>query len=374
MTEIESIAELEVWYHDQLVGRMALTQDQRCAFQYDQNYLKEGVSLSPFHLPASPELFIAPPTPFEGNFGVFADSLPDGWGSLVLDRYLRNAGLSPAALTILQRLSLVGSNARGALEYRPDNSIRGSLRSIDLVELARQVEELYQSKDYNDEALETVYRYSGSSGGARPKVFITSDGDEWLVKFPASIDPDDVGVQEYEYSLLAKRCGIVMPETCLFDDRYFATQRFDRSPQGKIHTLSAAGLLHADYRIPSLDYATLLIACQRLTRDMREVEQLFRLMVFNVVIGNRDDHAKNFSFQLHGRDWKLAPAYDLLPSYGFNGQHTTTINGSGDPHREDLLACGAKVGLKTGYMDAVIDEIVRTCRSERMAKNVLSQT
>jgi len=347
---------------------MALAKDMRCAFQYDQEYLNSGVSLSPFHLPAKSELFVASALPFEGNFGVFDDSLPDGWGSLVLDRYLRKSGVNPDTLSILQRLSLVGITARGALEYRPDTSVRGELRSVDLGELATRVEELYRSKEYDKETLETVFRHSGSSGGARPKVFVVSDSQEWLVKFPASIDSSSVGVQEYEYSLLAQRCGLVMSETRLFDGRYFGTKRFDRTAQGKIHTVSAAGLLHADYRIPSLDYLTLLVACQRLTKDMREVEQLFRLMVFNVSIGNRDDHAKNFSFQLRGEEWKLSPAYDLLPSYGFNGQHTTTINGSGNPCRADLLTCGAKAGLKTARMNEIIDEIADICRAEKMAR------
>ena len=122
-----------------------------------------------------------------------------------------------------------------------------------------------------------------------------------------------------------------MAETRLFNDRYFGVERFDRTPHGKIHTISAAGLLHANYRIPSLDYSILLKLTLNLTKDMEQVISMFRLMIFNILISNRDDHAKNFSFQWINGTWKLSPAYDLLPSSGFNGYHTTTINGKGEP-------------------------------------------
>ena len=117
-----------------------------------------------------------------------------------------------------------------------------------------------------------------------------------------------------------------MSETKLFSGKYFGTERFDRNDKGKIHSISAAGLLNVDYRIPSLDYSLLMKLSLNLTRDIQQVTQMFRLMVFNVIISNRDDHAKNFSFQYIIDNWKLSLAYDLLPSSGFNGYHTTTIN------------------------------------------------
>ena len=367
-----ALSECEVYYCEQLIGRLVTTDEAGCAFQYSSDYLGNGQSISPFFLPLDIDIFRAPLTPFQGNFGVFDDSLPDGWGSFVLDRYLKNEGIDPYSLNIPQRLSLVGSAARGALEYRPDLSMRTDSEVEDFEGIARQVQDLYRSARFDPDELESIYRYSGSVGGARPKVFVTMSEQEWLVKFPASIDPQDVGKQEYDYSLLAAQCGIFMSDTQLFGEGHFGTKRFDRSPEGKIHTVSAAGLLHADYRIPSLDYRTLLVACQRLTRDIREVKKLFRLMTFNVCIGNRDDHAKNFSFQLHGENWKLSPAYDLLPSNGFNGQHTTTINDSGDPRREDLLSCGSRAGLDSDEMNNVIDEVLHICQSEKMNRSDLN--
>lgn len=353
---------VEVRMNGVRVGRIALTPDGLCGFEYDADYLQTGVSISPYFLPLQSGLMVAKRDPFRGNFGVFDDSLPDGWGSLLLDRYLREKGIDPYRLNILERLSLAGSMGRGALEYRPDESVVASGDLPDFNRLAAEAEEILNSRETAG-SVEMFYRYAGSSGGARPKVFVKVDGREWLVKFRASSDPQDVGEVEYRYSLLARKCGIRMPETRLFDGKYFGVERFDRTPQGKIHTVSATGLLHADYRIPSLDYGVLLKVCLNLTKDMEEVYDLFRLMAFNVAISNRDDHAKNFSFQLIGGEWKLSPAYDLLPSSGFNGYHTTTVNGQGDPTTDDLLAVGSTVGLQKQRMTEIIEEVATLSRA-----------
>jgi serine/threonine-protein kinase HipA len=149
-----------------------------------------------------------------------------------------------------------------------------------------------------------------------------------------------------------------MAETRLFEGRFFGARRFDRTDQGKVHVVSAAGLVNADYRVPSLDYTSLMALTRRLTRDTAEVEQVYRRMVFNVAIGNRDDHAKNFAFMMDpaGR-WRLAPAYDLLPSPGFNGFHTTTVNGTGRPGDEDLVAVGVRAGLRRRDAAGIVGQI-----------------
>lgn len=354
---MNNINVVEVYMNGSKVGRTAMTPDSLSAFEYDPQYINNsGVSISPYFLPLKPELYIAKRSPFNGGFGVFDDSLPDGWGRLILDRYLIEKGYDPAKITILQRLALVGSTGRGALEYLPDWSVTKEDEKIDFDLLASEAEKILTS-DYSGESLDTLYKYAGSSGGARPKVFIKIDGKEWLVKFRASMDKPDVGKTEYNYSLLAKKCGINMPETHLFENKYFGVERFDRTPAGKIHTISASGLLHADYRIPSFDYLALLKVCHDLTKDMEEVYKLFRLMVFNVAIKNRDDHAKNFSFQLINDEWKLSPAYDILPSDGFNGYHTTTINNSGEPTKEDIFAVASQVGLSKQRSKDIYEEI-----------------
>jgi serine/threonine-protein kinase HipA len=362
MNEINMV---EVYHQTHRVGRLALTGQALCAFEYDTEFLKTGFSISPYHLPLRPGLFMAKQTPFRGGFGVFDDSLPDGWGSLILDRYLQQKGYEPAKLSVLQRLSLVGTTGRGSLEYRPDQSLPEEDTFPDFDHLALEVEKILTS-EYTGESLDALYRYAGSSGGARPKIFLKTGKRHWLIKFKAAIDPHDVGKTEYAYSLLARECGINMPDTQLFEGKYFGVERFDRTETGKIHTLSAAGLLHADYRIPSLDYATLLKVCIALTKNMEDVYELFRLMVFNVAISNRDDHAKNFSFQYDNQAWKLSPAYDLLPSSGFNGYHTTTINEQGEPALKDVRQVAIEAGLVKSRAEEILEEVTETCRKHNM--------
>lgn len=362
MNEVKVI---EVFMNGAKVGRIALAPDAVCAFEYDTAYLTSCKSISPFMLPLKSEVFLAKRTPFNGGFGVFDDSLPDGWGSFILDRYLKSKEIDPAKLTILQRLALVGSSGRGALEYRPDYSEATTQEILHLDKLAAESEKIL-SADYAGDSLDTLYKYGGSSGGVRPKVFVKIDGKEWLVKFKSPLDPEDVGRVEYEYSLLAKKCGITMPETKIFNDKYFGVERFDRTPQGKIHTVSAAGLLNADYRVPSLDYLDMMKLCHALTRNMEEVYALFRLMVFNVSIKNRDDHAKNFSFQLINDEWSLSPAYDLLPSIGFNGFHTTTVNNSGEPTMDDMITVAHKIGLNKHRATEVIEVVAEQVKGNRI--------
>ncbi len=364
---MNSISIVEIFISDSRVGRMALTPEGLCGFEYDVDWIQSGFSISPFYLPLKPGLIMAKRDPFAGNFGVFDDSLPDGWGNLLLDRYLQEKGIDPYKLNILERLSLIGSAGRGTLEYRPDKSIASDDEFLNFDRLAKEAEKILESKE-SVGSVDLLYKYAGSSGGARPKVFAKIDDREWLVKFKATSDPVNVGEIEYNYSQLAKECAIRMAETRLFDGRYFGVERFDRTPQGKIHTISAAGLLHANYRIPSLDYSLLLKLTLNLTKDMEQVAEMFRLMVFNILISNRDDHAKNFSFQWMDGVWKLSPAYDLLPSSGFNGYHTTTINGKGEPTLADVIALATEIGLSKQSETQIIQELTDKCITRKMAK------
>lgn len=364
---MNSISIIETFISDRRVGRMAITPEGLCGFEYDSDWIRTGFSISPFHLPLKSGLIMAKQNPFGGNFGVFDDSLPDGWGNLLLDRYLQGKGIDPYKLNILERLSLIGSTGRGALEYRPDKSVVTDDEFLDFDLLAKEAEKILESKE-SDGSVDLLYKYGGSSGGARPKVFAKKDGREWLVKFKATSDPVNVGEIEYNYSILAKESGIRMAETHLFDGRYFGVERFDRTPQGKIHTISAAGLLNANYRIPSLDYSLLLKLTLNLTKDMEQVTEMFRLMVFNILISNRDDHAKNFSFQWIDGAWKLSPAYDLLPSSGFNGYHTTTINGKGEPSLADTIAVATEIGLSKQSATQITEELTERCFARNMSK------
>ncbi len=342
---MNDIKQVEVIYGGRLVGRLALAKDGLCAFEYSPDWLRSGFSISPFELPLRSGVFIARPRPFEGGFGVFDDSLPDGWGLLVLDRYLQRKGINPRALTLLDRLALVGSTGRGALEFRPDNGVMCKQDYADFGKLALEAEQILDSDDYTGEGIEEFQYRGGSPGGARPKISTSYEGREWLVKFRAKNDPKRIGTDEYNYSLLAKKCGIEMPETRLFEGKYFGVVRFDRTPKGKLHVVSMAGLVGADYRLPSIDYSHIFQVCSMLTHSVAELWKVYRLMAFNYLIGNKDDHAKNFAFIYRDGDWRFAPAYDLLPSDGINGFRTTSINDSIEPTKEDLFAVAEKAGL-----------------------------
>jgi serine/threonine-protein kinase HipA len=356
---------VSVFLHGEAVGRLALTPENHVAFEYNSGFFRKGQSISPFYLPLKTGVFIARQEPFFGNFGVFNDSLPDGWGNLLLDRFLQSQKIDPSQLTVLDRLSLVGTSGMGALEYKPDNSFDSKESSSDLNFLASEAEKVLNRTD-SGTSLDMLFKLGGSSGGARPKVLVNIDGEEWLIKFRSTLDPSDVGQIEYQYSLLAKECGIEMPETRLFEGKYFGVKRFDRDGKAKVHMLSAAGLLHADYRIPSLDYQSLFTACFKLTGNIEEVYNLFRLMVFNVLIKNRDDHARNFSFLLKNGKWMLSPAYDLLPSNGFNGFHTTTIAGQGDPKCPDIQLVAESLKLNRLRTKEIYELIEEKCKNFRI--------
>lgn len=354
---MNSIKQIEVIYQQQLVGRLALTEERLCAFEYATEWLRSGFSISPFELPLRNGVFIAKPQPFEGGFGVFDDCLPDGWGLLILDRYLQQQRINPHTLSLLDRLALVGSTGRGALEFLPDRSTMLLQEYIDFERLALEAERILDSEDYTGTGVEEFQQRGGSPGGARPKIFAHWKGKEWLVKFRAKSDSKRIGINEYRYSLLARKCGIEMPDTLLFEDKYFGVERFDRTPNGKLHVVSVAGLIGADYRVPSIDYMHIFQLCAALTHSMVELWKVYRLMVFNYLIGNKDDHAKNFSFIYREGDWHFAPGYDLLPSDGINGFRTTSINDSITPTQEDLFAIGIRAGLNKTEVESVFDQM-----------------
>lgn len=370
--KMNSIKQIEVIYENRSVGRLALTKEGLCAFEYSAEWLNSGFSISAFELPLRSGVFVAKPRPFEGGFGVFDDCLPDGWGLLILDRYLQQHGINPRTLSLLDRLALVGSTGRGALEFRPDKSVASKREYADFEKLASEAEQILDSEEYSGEGIEEFQYRGGSPGGARPKIFTHHDGKEWLVKFRAKGDSKRIGAEEYNYSLLAKECGIEMPETRLFEDKYFGAERFDRTPNGKLHVVSVAGLIGADYRLPSIDYAHIFQICAVLTHSVAEMWKVYRLMAFNYLIDNKDDHAKNFAFIHRDGDWHFAPAYDLLPSDGINGFRTTSINDSIEPTKEDLFTAAAKAGLNKKEASEIFEKMRSAIGGQRRPQSAVS--
>lgn len=364
---MDRINKLEVFYQQQKVGMLALYRERLAAFEYDKEWIADGFSISPFSLPLAQSVWIPKQSAADGLFGVFADSLPDGWGRLLVDRLLLRNHINPAKVDSLSRLSIVGSSGMGALTYRPETDFVTECHKVDFDRIAEECGKILKT-DYA-ENLDELFRLGGSSGGARPKILTQIDGEEWLVKFPSSEDKNSIGRQEYEYSLCAKKCGIEMEETRLFPSEicqgYFGTRRFDRrkDESGKterVHMISAAALLETSHRIPNLDYHILMKLTLELTKDFTEVERLFRVMCFNVFAHNRDDHSKNFTYLYREKEsrWVLSPAYDLTYSYSIGGEHATTVDGEGkNPGMKELLAVAKQIGMKEAKARTIAEEV-----------------
>ncbi|MET1026390.1 MAG: type II toxin-antitoxin system HipA family toxin [Dongiaceae bacterium] len=363
------------WRPDEVmpVGRLAML-ERRIFFQYDAAFLTHGLSLSPFHLANAAHVLGPFDTPFDGLPGVFNDSLPDGWGRLLVDRRARKLGIG---LTPLDRLAIVGRHGIGALIYEPETVLEEGHGDLDVDVLAADAAATLEGDA--DEMLDQLIVLGGSPQGARPKAMIGWSEAEgrlvhgprdldpgyrhFLVKFAAQSDPRDIGPIEFAYSQMAIAAGIRMPRTHLFRSRqgagFFGIERFDYQDNDRCHVHSLSGLLHADHRLPALDYISVLTATQRLTRDHREVMAMFRLMTFNIIAHNRDDHAKQFGF-LMGRDgaWRASPAYDLTYSDGVNGEHTTMVDGEGRaPGDADILRVAKKMGIKKAVAVDIIDAV-----------------
>ena len=372
------------------VGRLAY-RERRAFLEWDGALVRSGIELSPVRHPVRPGV-IEPfePYVFDGLHGVFADSLPDGWGRLLLDRRARQRGVEPAALTPLDRLACVGRTGIGALIYTPVTEVWAHDRDgLDLDALADNAQRVLAGGAAD--LLDTLGKAGGSPAGARPKVLVAlnaageavhgadhiPDGfSPWLVKFRGAGDPADIAAMEYAYARLAAAAGVEMAGARLISgaggQRYFATERFDRVGNRRRHVHTASGLLYADARTPSLDYRDLIRLTRVVTRDRREAVKMVRLAVFNVLAHNRDDHARQFSF-LMDRDgvWRLAPAYDLTFAEGAGGEHATAVLGHGrDITRAQLRRLGREADLSDQEIDPILDEVATAVSGwERAARD-----
>ena len=372
---MNKIKSLQVFYNEKKVGTLALMKNNIVAFEYDSNWITNGFSISPFSLPLKKQVFIPRIDPFDGLYGVFSDSLPDGWGRLLVDRMLNSQNINPREISQIDRLAIVGETGMGALSYKPEyNLLEDKDYQEDYDNLALSCKKILNTEHSAD--LDNLFRLGGSSGGARPKILTKIDNEDWIIKFPSSLDDNNIGELEYLYSVCAKKCKIDIPETKLFPSKissgYFGIKRFDRKKLStrvirKLHMISVSGLLETSHRIPNLDYNDLMQLTLNLTKSFEEVEKLFRLMCFNVFSHNRDDHSKNFSF-IYNEDlnkWELSPAYDLTYSYSINGEHATTINGNGvNPGLNDILKVAEKIGLDKKKTEKIAIEIRETVRKD----------
>lgn len=392
MAEFKHVRRIEVSLWNQHVGTIIPAPARDFfAFKYDRKFVRSGIEIAPLMMPLRDEPYVftdLPRTEYNGLPPAFADSLPDGFGSGLIDRWMCEHGVSRSEITALDRLSYVGRRAMGALVYEPDRGPGGRPTSLDmrrLVEEARSAVNGELAGLSGDDALRTIIRIGSTAGGAQAKAlvgwnrttgeFMFGDRDlpegfeHWIVKF----SPKDYpwrGEREYEIYLKARRAGIRMNESVLYEldgMKHFMTRRFDRTGNARHHLATLSAMAHFPMSVPMefRSYGQLLSTVDALKLGYEAMEEAFRRIVFNVLVNECDDHTKNFSFAMQedGR-WSLAPAYDLTgsdfpsedPWSAHGGSHQLSVNGKFTGITDgDLLEVADRFAIGTGRR--VLDEV-----------------
>jgi serine/threonine-protein kinase HipA len=359
---------------------------QDVLFQYAPQALERGLQLSPIRLPLRALAYPDRRSDYAQLHevpGLIYDSLPDGWGFRLMHRRMKARGINPDKASTLDRLAYLGGNTMGALTYAPALPDSLDARDLTLLDLAQEVQAVLV--DDRHEVLAELARAVGSVGGARPKalVYFNPDtgqmstqasavpgGQAWLVKFPASDDAPDSAALEALVAQVAHRCDLGMSATQFFElpdgCSAFGTQRFDRRGAQRVHVHSLAGLLHANFQVPTVSYDDFFRVIRRLTRDQRELKKAVQRCAFNILLNNRDDHAKNLSFLLEADgSWRLAPPYDLTYCPGYQGEHFMDVADEGTaPGRSHVLQAAKAAGLPVAVAEKAIDELLGSATPE----------
>ncbi len=375
------------------------------AFQYDRDFARSGVQVSPLTMPPSERVYSFPELPrgaFKGLPGMIADVLPDKFGHALIDAWLARQGRTPESFTPVDRLCYIGSRGIGALEFEPSTGPDvGPSERLDVEALVGLASEVLSARGavqssldqpHRTESLADILRVGTSAGGARAKALIAwnpqthevrsgqiehgSGFEHWLIKFDGVAhnrdkelaDPRGYGAVEFAYHRMATTAGVEMSACRLLEEggrRHFLTRRFDRTPQGRLHMQSLAAMAHLDFNAPGAHgYEQALTTLRRLGLGMDALEQQVRRMVFNVVARNQDDHVKNIAFLMDRQGtWSLSPAFDVTWAYNPQGawtqQHQMSLNGKRDSFvLDDLRAVARGASLKRGRIDELLDEVV----------------
>lgn len=354
----QGLEKLEVRYHlhnEELVVGTLAQHRSGLYFEYDSGFLKQNHWLSPFRLPLQSELHTFQDWRFGDIWGLFADSLPDGWGMLLMDRFFQSQGRFRESITILERLAYLGNHTMGALTYHPATGEKRVLEEVDLYQLAQESTRVLSGNA--EDVLSQLLWLGGSPGGARPKVLVGIKDNHvvsgvhdvpqgyapYLLKFHARAEDREEGLLEESYAQAARLAGLEVPHTrLLFEPTserfYFAIRRFDRQEGTRVHIHTLGGLLHSSHRNFECDYHNVLQVARALSKKQSCVEKVFRQMLFNIVMNNRDDHVKNFSFLYDGHEWHYAPSYDLTFHNGPRGEHSMMVFKEGrNPGMKEVL-------------------------------------
>ncbi|KWC68370.1 type II toxin-antitoxin system HipA family toxin [Burkholderia ubonensis] len=365
----------EHWRWGTLVSTTAITGRPLIVFEYSDEARDRGLELSSYTLPLNgPKLRRNFPPHQLALPGPVYDSLPDGWGMLLMDRLSKRRGLNPARIGPLERLAYIGNNAIGALSFEPvAPEGQAPEEDIPLDRLAAEVREVLQGE--GGEFLQTLLRVGGSPQGARPKVLVYRDPrtgafttaampgfEAWLIKFPAKEEHAEVCAIEMVYAECLRMCGIQTPDTLHFSLpnglAAFATRRFDRYDGLRVPMQSLAAFTGADYKTAgTLDYVNFLRATQMCTNDLREKALAYERAVFNVTFNNRDDHPKNFAYIMSpSGEWKLAPAYDVTFCEGPGGYHQMDVMGEALAiDRQAMLSLADEAEISADVAGGIID-------------------
>ena len=374
---------IEIFIWGIRVGAMVKTSDG-IAFECAPEFIKTGLELSPINLPLDgKKIYIneAEWKETEGIPGLIYDSLPDKFGNDLLRTYFTEKGLVESDIDVLAKLQYIGKRGMGALEFRPVTEIKQmedviSLEEIEKIStLSTQGKEALKSDIKDKDALLQILHIGTSAGGARAKALIAinkengtiksgqlplgSDYGYYLIKIDGANktkleEPSGYGRLEFAYSQMAKDCNIRMTECSLYKNLHFLTKRFDRDENGdKIHVHSLCGLLGLDYnKVGQYSYEHYFMAARHLGLGQNDMEEIYRRMVFNVLVYNCDDHTKNFSFMMDQKGkWSLSPAFDLCYSYNnqnewVNGHNMRINNKRINITYEDIMTVGKKFNIK----------------------------
>jgi serine/threonine-protein kinase HipA len=388
------------------IGRIGMDENaKKSFFQYNQNHLKSGeyTNLFPLIFKRKPGLQVFDQfynESFRGLPSIIADSLPDAFGNIIFKTWLESKQTSSNTISVLEQLTYVANRGMGALEYRPIKELPKN-STFDLDEIVRVLKLVLANKSVTREAkldnmsLLNIFKMGTSAGGVRPKILISENKQSKEI-IPGDVEYSDDYVHylvklnldnevnypretiEYSYYLTAQSLGIQMMESKMIDHLHFATQRFDRQHGKKKHILSASGMTGWDYKSAEYSsYENLFDLANYLKLSFKEMDELFRRMVFNVVFFNHDDHLKNHSFIYDEEKdkWNLSPAYDLTFSLNPMLTYTRTpralsINKKRtDIELKDLLSIANKYTIKNPkrIIESTQDA---TTKWEKHAKNL----
>ncbi|MFD0799475.1 type II toxin-antitoxin system HipA family toxin [Maribacter chungangensis] len=382
---------IDVIAFGQEIGKLGYDIDQgKSFFQYNPEFLDSGKysKLFPFIFkrtkPAQVFTEYQQDT-FQGLPPMIADSLPDTFGNIIFQEWLTARGIQK--VTPLEQLAYVADRGMGALEYKPVKELPNTT-SINIDEIITILEKVLKlKKDTSGAALDelsllNVFKIGTSAGGARPKILISehketgkiiagdretsADYNHYLVKL--HLDESDGYNKEkveYAYYLLAQEAGIDIMPSKLIENMHFATLRYDRQHGEKQHVLTVTGLTGWDFKSQpeNSSYENVFKVALGLEVPHKDLQQLFKRMVFNVVFRNVDDHLKNHSFIYNKEEnkWNLGPAYDL--TYALNPLFTfkttsraLSINGKRtEITLKDLLAIAEEFVIKNPK--GIIEEV-----------------